>query len=147
MIQRHGHRRLLATALAVLLTSSFASASSYVLCLGADGHRGIELAHPAAECPTVASEDAASDFSVSPSISVPVSLQPPSDCLDLPAGTGPFRLAAADAEQVPAPPLGLVPATPQPRAEDETPLLRGAITAQNVLLQLAHQLRTTVLLV
>jgi hypothetical protein len=145
MIQGQGQKRLLATALAVLLTSSFAGASSLVLCLGSDGHRGLELAHPAAECPTFASDDAASDFAVSASISV--SLQAPSECLDLPAaGTGPFRLAPADAQQVPAPPLALIPATPEPRAQAEN-RLRGAITAPNVPRELVRQLRATVLLV
>lgn len=143
MIQGQGHRRLFATALAVLLTSSFAGTSSLVLCLGSDGHRELELAHPAAECPTFASNDAASDLAVA----VSASLEPRSECLDLPAaGTGPFRLAPADAQQVPAPPLALVPETPEPRAEAET-RLRIAIGARNAPRELARQLRATVLLV
>ena len=138
-VRRKRHSaRLLGAALATLLTGTLAGASGLVLCLGADGHRALELEHGGRDCPTVASEARASTG---------ISLQSPAECLDLPtAGTGPMTPSSSDPDRVPEPPVTFLVASPEvaPKIESRLP---GPTEVRTGPPDLAAHLRSTVLLV
>ncbi|MFQ5699380.1 MAG: methyltransferase family protein [Myxococcota bacterium] len=95
MKQRRHSVGMLAGAIAMLLTGSFAGVPGLVLCVGSNGHRAIELEHRATECPALAGSRGASG----------TSLQAPGACLDIPAaGTGPTTPSCFEVDRA-LPPL------------------------------------------
>lgn len=137
MTYRHQPKRLLAAAMMALLTGGLAGSSTLVLCLGADGHRAIEVEHGGGDCPTIAGSLNAAG----------VSAQAPSECLDLPAvGTGPVVSPSSEAAQLPKPPTSSLPCRPEPAPQIEAGL-SPPTDARAGPPSLAPHLRSTVLLV
>ena len=137
MSQRHHRASFLVAALTALLTGSFVGTTGFVLCIGTNGHRALELEHPGTECPTLASSQ---DTSA-------VTVQPSAECLDLPAaGTGPTARSSADSDRVPTPPVAFLAASPEhaPLVETRLPSPIGAGAGPP---NLALHLRSTILLV
>jgi hypothetical protein len=128
--------RLLVTALAAVLAGSFSGAPDLVLCLGANGHRALEIEHPGMLCASLAGAGDTSGLSAPPL----------AECLDLPtSGAGPTGPSFSDPERMPTPPPALRVASPQP------PPLAEALRPEPIAARAgpdpgSRQLRSTVLL-
>jgi len=120
-----------------LLTVSLADASGIVFCVGVDGHREIELEHGGREChPPENSQDPAG-----------ISVQPGSECLDLPAiGTSAITLPSFNADQVPVPPVVFLAVSLEFTPRIETRLV-AQTDARAGPANLSLHIRSTVLLV
>lgn len=137
MSQRRYGTRLLVAAIATLLTGSLAGAPELVLCLGADGHRAIELEHDGTECPAIARTQGATG----------VSVWAPTECFDIPAaGSGPTTPSSFEAGRGLTPPVALLAVCLEAprRSRESLPAPTGARTARP---NLALHLNSTVLLV
>jgi hypothetical protein len=137
MTGRNRRAMWLVAALTALLSGSVVGSTGLVLCIGANGHRALELEHTGMECPTLAgSQDAHG-----------VSAQPSPKCLDVPAiGTGPTLLPSVDLGHLPPAPLAFLPATLEP-ARLVPMRVPTCVDPRAAPLALARHLRSTVLLV
>jgi hypothetical protein len=139
MTRRTRKARLLGAALTVLLSVGLAGFSGLVLCIGADGHRALEVEHAGIAHPTANGIGGG----------VQASLQQPSpaDCLDLPAtGSSPVVPSPLDADRLPLPPPAILAALPEPTPRSETRLSADADSRAGPC-SLAPHLASTVLLV
>lgn len=135
MLQGNRGASWLATALTSLLVMGFAGATRLVLCLGPDGHRALELAHPGMECSTLASSRNLRG----------TSLEPLAECLDLPAsGAGPSVVSSLDPDRLPTPAAVPAAASPEPASPGET-AFAAPVAARAGPVPLARHLRSTVL--
>lgn len=98
-------RGLLFGAVFTALFGSFLASSGLVLCLGADGHRALELEHGTTGCPTLAAGPNTEAMTV----------QVPAECLDLSvAGTALKTSSTADDERTFTAPLAFVAVAVEP---------------------------------
>lgn len=139
MIRRTRNASLLSVALTVVLTAGLAGFSGLVLCIGADGHRALEIEHTGIAHPAgnVLANSAGASLQ-----------QPaPADCLDLPAaGSSPVVPSPGDADRLPLPAPAILAALPEPAPRIET-RFSAAVDARAGPSPLALHLASTVLLV
>ena len=139
MIRRTRSAHLLGAAITLLLSVGLVGFSGLVLCVGADGHRALEIEHAGIAHPTANSLAG----------SAQASLQQPSaaDCLDLPAtGSSPVVPSPSDADRLPVPAPAILAALPEPAPRTEA-RLAAVVDARAGPSPLAGHLASTVLLV
>lgn len=139
MNQKRQSTRLLVAALTALLMSSLVGASGFVLCLGSDGHREIEVEHTGTVCPSLVSSHGTATSSLS--------LQATAECSDFPtSGNVPTAPSSFEPDRVSPPPLVFLAAHADPIPRIEA-LLRASTDARAGPPSLAPHLTSTVLLV